>query len=40
MMAKAKRMPRKKDIRVYKAAAVRTKTVNRSGANAHGGIRF
>lgn len=39
-MARAKRMPKKTDKRTYKASAVRTKTINRSGANAHGGIRF
>lgn len=39
-MARAKRMAKKKDKRVYAASSVRTKVINRAGANAHGGIRF
>lgn len=39
-MARSKRMAKRTDKKVYKASAVRTKAINRAGANAHGGIRF
>lgn len=39
-MAKVKRMSKGRDKSVYRATAVRTRRINRSGANAHGGIRL
>lgn len=39
-MARVKRMKKARDKSFYRATAVRTRAINRSGANAHGGIRL